>query len=139
GATVTISSMLLTDPLSSEVVTYLYFLAGTLCVYSMLRRCTNNWIIPGLGLATCIGAFLFTFHPIYLHWGQFQKHHEFTASLLMSVVWLLAIIRQRTSAIGSRAWMIYLAFFTGHCVLFAPTVFPLVFGVLGLVGGTAWL
>ncbi len=132
GATITITSMLLTDPLAPEMVTYLYFLVGTLCVWSLLRRCANNRIVPCLGMAVCLGAFLWTPNKQLGDWGMFQKHHEFTASLLLSVVWM-TVVMPNAGGVARKAWMSFLALAVMHCILLSPTVFPLVFALLGLV------
>ncbi len=102
GATITITSMLLTDPLAPEMVTYLYFLVGTMAVWSLLRRWANNRIIPGLGMAACLGALLWTPNRMFGEWGLFQKHHEFTASLLLSLVWLVVVCPDARGPRGRR-------------------------------------
>ena len=132
GATITMTSMLLTDMLIPEVVSYLYFMVATLCVYSMMRRWVNNRVIPLLAMAACIGTFFWTTHPIYLEWGQFQKHHEFMGSLIMSVIWLAALVKDCQGP-TAKAWMSFLALAAGHCILFTPTMFPMTCGILGSV------
>ncbi len=123
GATVTIFSMLLTDPLAPEIVTYLYFFVGTLCVYSLLRRCVNNRIFPCLGMTVSLGALLWTHNKLYGDWGQFQKHHEFTASLLISVVWILTTCANRTGT-TLKAWLTFICLMVGHCILHVADRLP---------------
>ena len=69
---------------------------------------------------------------MYGEWGQFQKHHEFMASLVLSLVWMAAFLND-CKGTSIKAWMSFLGLAAGHCVLFTPTMYPLIFGMLGLV------
>jgi hypothetical protein len=141
GATVKIASMVLTDMQAPETVTYLYILVASLCVVSLLHRWANNSIVPCLGMIACMAPLLWTEAipeavPAVPAWGHFQKHHEFAASLIMSVVWLSAV-GMTGKGPKLKAGMMFLGLSVCHCVLHAPPMTPLLFAALMPVIGLA--
>jgi hypothetical protein len=137
GATLIIGGILLTDPQTPEVLTYGFFMASAGCLYSLLRRYINNPFVPLAAVAGYVGAFVWTEAPGQIsEWGIFQKHHEFTAALVVSVAWAAALFDDRTPE-TRRVWRWAVALFAGHAVLFAPTSFPLVAATLGFAAAAA--
>jgi hypothetical protein len=108
------------------LVTYLFFLVSALALFSILRKFTNNTAIPFTGMAAYLGAFVYTNQPGSIsEWGLFQKHHEFTASLLASVAWA-AVMFKEGDVPRRKAWTFFTSLLVMHTILFAPTTFPLV-------------
>ena len=139
GAVLVIAGIAITDPVIPEVLTYGFFMASAGCLYSLIRRYINSPFVPLAAVAGYIGAFVWTETPGQIaEWGLFQKHHEFTAALIISVAWAAVSFDDRGPA-GRRLWGWAVGLFAGHAVLFAPTCFPLVAGILGLTAATAAL
>jgi len=131
GATITFLGVLLTDFQAPELVTYLFFLASALALCSIMSKCSRNVVAPLTAVAAYIAAFVFTDRPGNISaWGIFQKHHEFTASLIASVAW--ALIQWREDGPQRKAWTLITAVLVAHTVLFAPTSLPLVLVMIGL-------
>jgi len=123
--------VLLTDLQAPELVTYLFFLASALALYSVISKFTSNVAAPLTAMAAYIAAFAYTDLPGNIgEWGIFQKHHEFTASLIASVAW--ALVQFREDGPLRRAWTLVTALLVAHTVLFAPTSLPLVLVMIGL-------
>jgi hypothetical protein len=131
GATITFLGVLLTDLQAPELVTYLFFLVSALTLYSIVSKFTSSVAGPLTAMAAYIAAFVYTDLPGSISaWGTFQKHHEFTASLIAAVAW--ALIHLREDGGQRKAWTVIAAVLAAHAVLFAPTSLPLVLLMIGL-------
>ncbi len=125
GASLAFLSILITDLQAPELLTYLFFIVSALALFSIVKKYANNIFVPLAAAAAYIAAFINTNDPAPIaEWGLFQKHHEFTASLIASVVWALVHFKCAEGR-SCLLWTVCTSLFVTHAVLFAPTVFPL--------------
>jgi hypothetical protein len=141
GAGINFWSMLLTDLLGIQSVTFIFLLSGCLATYCVSRR-------VGIGVDSAVGVslislqcFLFT-NPF---WGAFQSHHLQLAAWLAAAVWALLTFRETPSPLKRKAALAASSILVGIALVFplflvflGPTL--LVLGLLPLLqrdGSTA--
>jgi hypothetical protein len=130
GASLTFLGILVTDLQAPELVTYLFFIASAIALYSIVAKFTNNAAAPLTAVAAYIAGFVYTDMPGNISgWGIFQKHHEFTASLIASVAWALVQFKDNPAR---RGWTLVTGLLVAHAVLFSPTSLPLVLFMIGV-------
>jgi len=133
GNTIVFLGILLSDALAPEIITFGFVLASALALGCLIQRFTTSFAWPLAGMTAFLCALVYTpADHFYPEWGLFQKHHEFTLSLLSSVTWLMVIMPRAADPSTERAWKIALCLLVGHLVLFAPTTTPLVIGALAI-------
>ena len=129
GAGINFWSMLVTDLLGVQSVTYLFLLAGSLVVFCVGRRAGLN-SEAALGAAwVSLQCFAFT-NP---HWGAFQSHHIQAAAWLIAVVWCVMVFDAsgpecRLQPALAGAWML------AALGLFFPLFLVFLLPMLGLLG-----
>lgn len=137
GAALVFWSLVLTDPQAPEIVTYAFVLIAGLATCSIVRQWCGNSILALAAMGVFLAAFVtcrYDGDPV--SWGQFQKHHEQTASLITSLGWL-ALVMPSCAGSTLRTWSVFASLFAANTVLFAPTAYPLVVVLLAL-GMLGW-
>jgi len=93
GAGLYFLSILLTDPLAPQLVTFCFFAISALALFHFVRRVSPDtawaWVAVILYLSLFVytpGQYEFREHG---GWGQFEKLHELNASLVISILWFL--------------------------------------------------
>lgn len=87
-------SMLLTDPLAPQLVSFTFYAASLFVLILLLRRFApdSRWIWAGLILF--LGLYVYTPGPgdsrSYGGWGDFEKLHELNAALTLAIIWISA-------------------------------------------------
>lgn len=76
-------SMLLTDPLAPQLVTFCFMVVAAGAMYLAAREIAPamNW--PMASVFLFVGFYVFT--P---NWGEFEKQHEFNTALIVGVIWM---------------------------------------------------
>jgi hypothetical protein len=143
GATLVFWSVILTDFQAPEIVTYVFVLASGLAACSIVWQWSGNALLAMAALEVYLAAFVFTPPFVFsssdqypIAWGQFQKHHELTGSLIASLAWLV-LVMPRLAGSRLRVWSLFASLFAANAILFAPTAYPLVVLLLAL-GMLAW-
>jgi hypothetical protein len=137
GATLVFWSVVLTDLQAPEIVTYAFVLVAGLAACSIVWRWCGNPALAVAAMAAYLAAFVLTSHEgDPAEWGQFQKHHELTGSLIAGLAWL-TLVMPGCAGTTLSTWSLYAALFAANTVLFAPTACPLVVVLLAL-GMLGW-
>lgn len=127
GAGINFWSMLLTDMLGIQSVTFIFLLAGLLATYCISRR-------VGIGVDWAVGVSLISvqcFPFTNPFWGAFQSHHLQLAAWLATSIWALLAFRGTDEGLKSEA-----AIATGCILAGIGLVFPLflIFIIPTLIG-----
>ena len=87
-------SMLLTDAIAHQLVTYCFIIVGALALHQLLNRIAPATLWPLVGVTLYLAVYIYTPGTgIYLAnggWGDFEKWHEFTTALTIAVIWLVS-------------------------------------------------
>jgi hypothetical protein len=86
-------SMLLTDPLAPQLVSYCFIAAGALALYQLLSRIAAGTLWPLVAVILYLSLYIYTPGTgEYLAnggWGDFEKLHEYTTPLTIAILWLV--------------------------------------------------
>jgi hypothetical protein len=98
GAGLFFLSMLLTDPLAPQLATTVMIMAGAGVVFSFLRSATGNSLLPWIGAALYVAFLIYTPGPhvnlVQGGWGDLEKIHESSGVLMLTLIWLVFLLRQ---------------------------------------------
>jgi hypothetical protein len=88
-------SMLLTDSIAPQLVTFCFIVAGALALYQLLNRIAPGTLWPLVGVILYLSLYIYTpgINLTLSHggWGDFEKWHEFKTPLTIAIVWLVAV------------------------------------------------
>ena len=136
GAGLYFLSMLLTDPLASQLVTFCFFVVSAVALFQLARRISADTDWPWVAV--------FLYFALYIYapgigefrdnggWADFEKLHELNTSLVISIFWLLT---EAIEASGRQriAWGTAAASATACAVLINDTIALYLGGTFGLV------
>ncbi len=128
GSGLVFLSMLLTDPLSPQVVTMVFFTVSAVVVYSLLRKMTGSTVWSLMAVVLYLAAFVWT--PGY---AEFEKQHVFMTSLIASVVWLGCLLNEKYDGKTPSVYLFVWGLMAVHLGLFAPTTFAFIIGFFALL------
>ena len=83
GAGLFFLSMLLTDPLAPQLVTYCFMAAAAAALYLIVRVGASDPAWPWTAAALFLAAFINT--PL---WGEFEKQHEINTAFVIAIAWM---------------------------------------------------
>jgi hypothetical protein len=87
-------SMLLTDSIAHQLVTFCFIVAGALALHQFLSRIAPATLWPLVGVILYLSLYIYTPGTgMYLSnggWGDFEKWHEFMTALTIAILWLVA-------------------------------------------------
>lgn len=89
GAGLHFMGILLSDPLSPALMTYICVMSAAVALYSLTNRLLPRTMWPLL----CVVAFMFYYIlPFSGNGGEFQKTHEEVSALMVMTVWALSLL-----------------------------------------------
>ncbi len=92
GAGLFFLSMLLTDPLAPQLVTFCFISVAALVLFRLLSGVAPSSLWPWVGALLFLGLYIYTPGPpqnrAHGGWGDFEKLHELNAALVIGVIWL---------------------------------------------------
>jgi hypothetical protein len=93
GAGLYFLSMLLTDPLAPQLVTFCFMAAAGLVVLRFIGRFSPGSLWPWVGIVLLFSLYVYTPGRGEFRgnggWADFEKLHELNASLVIAVMWML--------------------------------------------------
>jgi hypothetical protein len=100
GAGLNFLSMLVTDPLASQLVTFCFICAAALALFQFLCRLAPDTLWPWVGIVLFLGLLIYTPGPPWIRafggWGHFEKFHEQSAALIVGILYLTAGALERS-------------------------------------------
>lgn len=134
GAGLFFLSMLLTDPLAPQLVTFCFFSASACALYLLVDRIYPRSLWPLISVTIYLGLYVFTpgtgNYRANGGWGEFEKLHELNTTLLIGIVWLSASAFEHS---GRLRWTLTAA--TGLAIAASITANPTIGVYLGGVFG----
>jgi hypothetical protein len=93
GAGLYFLSMLLTDPLAPQLVTFCFMAAAGLVVLRFIGRFSPGSLWPWVGIVLLFSLYVYTPGRGEFRgnggWADFEKLHELNASLVIAIMWML--------------------------------------------------
>jgi hypothetical protein len=94
GAGLFFLSILITDPLAPQLVTFCFMTMATIALFLILKRIASDTLWPLVGIILFLSIFISTPGSAVLYsanggWGDFEKLHEINAALVVAVFWLM--------------------------------------------------
>ena len=135
GAGLNFLSILLTDLLAVQSVTYCFLISAILGVFCLGRRAGMGTSWAAVAALVSFQCFAFT-NP---YWGAFQSHHIQAGAWLVAVVWTAMTFRVAPAEVGLRgalslSWMV--AAMAAFFPLFLIFVIPMLFGICAIEAGS---
>jgi hypothetical protein len=94
GAGLYFLSMLLTDPLAPQLVTFCFIIASSIALFQFLSRIAPQTWWPHAGVILSIGLYIYTpgvaEYKANGGWGDFEKLHELNAALVIAILWMVS-------------------------------------------------
>jgi hypothetical protein len=93
GAGLVFLSILLTDLLAPQLVTFTFMAAAGLVFFLLLRQIAPGTLWPLAGTVLFLFVYIYTPGAALLYsmnggWGDFEKLHEINAALVIAIVWM---------------------------------------------------
>jgi hypothetical protein len=127
GAGLQFLSILLTDHLGPQLVSFCFVTVTALTLFSLVRKVAIGPAWPLLAVIMYLAAFVHTTSPkfTYVQWAVFQKQHEVMASLIAAMVWMAIQFPDRAPG-ARRCWVMLWLLIAAYLVVFVPTSAALV-------------
>jgi hypothetical protein len=94
GAGLYFLSMLLTDPLAPQLVTFCFMIAAGLVLLRFIDRFSPGSLWPWVGIVLLFSIYVYTPGRGEFRgnggWADFEKLHELNASLVIAILWMLS-------------------------------------------------
>ena len=94
GAGLYFLSMLLTDPLAPQLVTFCFMIAAGLVLLRFIDRFSPGSLWPWVGVVLLFSIYVYTPGRGEFRgnggWADFEKLHELNASLVIAILWMLS-------------------------------------------------
>lgn len=123
--------IVLTDALAPSLVSFCFYCAAALCLFSLVRRFCRNTAWPWLAVALYFGLSVQTNGTgAYFDnggWGYFQKPHEINSAFILAILWM-SVNMVRDDDNLRRLWL----FGALVCSLVVPFVMITSAGQIGL-------
>jgi len=120
-------AMLLTDPLTQQLVVFCFLSAAGLATFLFIRRVAPNTHWPIVGVLLFFAVYIYT--P---SWGEFGKEHDFNTAFVVAILWMVVVALDDT--VGNRQiWLAAAASAMTALVISTPNAFMGV--VLGAIFG----
>lgn len=140
GAGLYFFSMLLTDPLSPQLVATSFIGCGALVVFSLLRGGVRGGLLPWLGAGFYLAFLIYTpgREPYFWQgaWGDLEKVHELNAVFILGTLWVCS--KSRSGERRARlAWYATLGLVTFAAIIlttFTAIVLGAFFGMAFILG-----
>lgn len=91
GAGVFFLSMILTDPLSPQLVSTAFIIVGAVIIFDLIAEFSKNQLLPWMISSLFILGLIYTPgpHEFFVHggWGDLEKLHELSATMILAVIW----------------------------------------------------
>jgi hypothetical protein len=123
--------MLLTDPLTQQLVVFCFLSTAGLATFLFIRRVAPNTHWPIVGVMLFFAVYIYT--P---GWGEFGKEHEFNTAFVFAILWMVVVALDETLG-NRRIWLGAAASAMTAIVIATPNaligvVLGAIFGVLVL-------
>jgi hypothetical protein len=119
--------MLLTDPLTQQLVVFCFLSAAGLATFLFIRRVAPNTHWPIIGVMLFFAVYIYT--P---GWGEFGKEHELNTAFVVAILWMVVVALDETVS-NRRIWLGAAASAMTADVIATPNAFMGV--VLGAIFG----
>lgn len=94
GAGLYFLSMLLTDPLAPQLVTFCFVTAASIALFQLLSRIAPQTSWPYVGVILLLGLLIYTPGVAEYRanggWADFEKLHELNAALVIAILWMVS-------------------------------------------------
>jgi len=127
GAGLYFLSILLTDPLAPQLVTFCFMTAAAVVIFLGCRDAApgTHWPL----VAVLLFLIIFAYTP---DWGEFEKTHELAAALVIAVFWTAARAFARCGHSTGKLYFVATSAAIAASVIVTPTIAVFLGGVFGL-------
>ena len=117
GAGLDFLGILITDPLAPQLVTFTYMIAAALVIFLASHDAAPGTRWPWVAVLLFFAIYLYT--P---GWGEFEKSHELTTTLVIAAMWTAAGALARCGKPQNTLWSVAAGSTITAAVIVAPTI-----------------